>query len=276
MGAGMSQHAALGQNSPYPQAYDAGLLEPVPRRLGRAALGLPAPLPWDGVDLWTGYELSWLDRDGRPRVAVAEFRVPASSPALIESKSFKLYLNSLNAMPLADAAAVQALLQRDLSAVAGAPVAVQLRLPADFGGASVELPGRCIDDLELGPLAPAPAVDPDLLRAAGPQLQERLLTHLFCSNCPVTGQPDWASLMLHVRGPTLDPAALLRYLVSYRRHSGFHEQCVERVFADVWQRCRPEALTVYARFTRRGGLDINPFRSSFEAPPSAWARNYRQ
>ena len=272
----MPTHAALGQISPCPHAYDASLLEPVPRHLGRAPLGLNT-LPFTGVDLWTAYEVSWLAPSGKPEVAVAEFRIPASSPAIIESKSFKLYLNSLNELVLADVAALQALLQRDLSAVAGAAVTASLRLPSQFAGASAELPGTCIDMADVGTWAPTRGVEPGHLHAsAGADVQARLTSQLFRSICPVTGQPDWASLQLHYAGPRLDEAGLLRYLLSYRQHPGFHEQCVERIFCDVMHSCRPRQLTVYARFTRRGGLDINPFRSNFETAPESGIRTHRQ
>jgi 7-cyano-7-deazaguanine reductase len=267
-------HASLlGKEAAYPSRYAPELLFPVSRRVGRDALGLAAPLPFDGVDLWTGYEVSWCNRRGKPQVAVLELRVPATSEHLIESKSLKLYLNSLNAARFDDLAAVEACLRRDLAAAAGATVDVRLLPPAGFAATTCELPGDNLDTLDID--FDAYAVDPSLLRADGPVVQETLRSDLLKSNCPVTGQPDWASMMIRYSGPRIDRAGLLRYIVSYRDHSGFHEQCVEGIFAHVRARCRTERLTVYARYTRRGGLDINPFRSDFEAPP-ANARTFRQ
>ena len=262
----------LGKPTSYRDEYDAGLLCPFPRAPKRAELGLAGPLPFGGFDLWNAYELSWLTPSGRPVVAMAEFRFPCTSPFLIESKSFKLYLNSFNQTRFADFAAVSVVLDRDLSAASGAPVAVRLLPLAALGGAVVaDLPGSCLDDLDV-------AVDrydyaPELLdgaAAGGEPVEEALHSHLLKSNCLVTRQPDWASVLIRYRGPRIDRAALLRYLVSFRRHSEFHEQCVERIFTDLRRHCRTEWLTVYARYTRRGGLDINPFRSDFETDLPNW------
>jgi len=261
----------LGKATSYRDEYDAGLLCPFPRALKRTELGLSRPLPFTGFDLWNGFELSWLNPKGKPVVAMAEFRFPCDSQFLVESKSFKLYLNSFNQTRFADRAEVAATLVKDLSAASGAPV--QLRLLPVAGGDSVisELPGRCLDDLDI-------AIDrydyaPELLDgAACPAMvvEETLHSHLLKSNCLVTRQPDWASLMIRYHGPAIDHAALLRYLISFRRHSEFHEQCVERIFTDLLRSCAPEKLTVYARYTRRGGLDINPFRSNFEDDIPNW------
>jgi 7-cyano-7-deazaguanine reductase len=250
--------------------YDPGLLFPIPRAPARAALGIGARLPFAGVDIWNAYELSWLDARGKPRVALAEFRVPADSPAIIESKSFKLYLNGFARERVASAEALAARLRQDLSAAAGAPVAVALVPPARFGSeALAELEGESLDelDLELDDYGPP---NPDHLRVAGggAETRETLRSDLLRSNCPVTGQPDWASVQVCYAGPRLDRAGLLRYLVSFREHAGFHEQCVERIFMDLRARCAPRELSVYARYTRRGGLDINPWRGSTDARPS--------
>lgn len=256
------ESSTLGQSVACPSAYDAALLFPIPRAQARAALGLDEALPFAGVDLWNAYELSWLDPRGKPQVALAEFRVPASSPNLIESKSFKLYLNSFAQEKLANAEALRALLTADLSAAAGAPVAVNLIAPTSPQAFPVSvLPGELIDSVAIaiehyGPPAP------ELLKADAEQpVEETLVSHLFRSNCPVTGQPDWASLQIVYAGPRIDRASLLRYLVSFRTHSDFHEACVERIFLDLRARCGCTRLAVYARFTRRGGLDINPFRA---------------
>ena len=258
-----ARHSPLGRASSYAEHYDAGLLFPIPRADKRAELGLAAALPFHGVDVWNAYELSWLDPRGKPHVALAEFRIPAASPHIVESKSFKLYLNSYTQTVLRDAAELQQRLQRDLAAATGAAVDVRLTGPRDFAAQRLAEPaGECIDDADVaidhyGP--PQPAF---LTADADVTAEESLRSNLLKSNCPVTGQPDWASVQIRYRGPRLDRAGLLRYLVSFRRHDDFHEQCVERIFVDLWRRCRPERLSVYARYTRRGGLDINPFRSS--------------
>jgi len=265
--------STLGQSVAFPSSYDAGLLFPIPRTDARSKLGLDDSLPFVGVDLWNAYELSWLDLRGKPQVALAEFRVPATSPNLVESKSFKLYLNSFAQERLANADALRATLIADLSAAAGAPVSVSLIAPTSPQAFPVSvLPGELIDGVAItiehyGPPAP------ELLKSdAQETVEETLVSHLFRSNCPVTGQPDWASLQIAYTGPRIDRAALLRYLVSFRTHSDFHESCVERIFLDLRTRCAPVKLSVYARFTRRGGLDINPFRA---LPGAAMPDNLR-
>ncbi len=256
----------LGKTTVYAAEYDPQLLCPVARSRKREELGLAGKLPFEGVDLWTAYELSWLDPKGKPVVAMGEFRVPCSSPNLIESKSFKLYLNSLNQTCFASCTQVQELLAADLERAAGAPVGVRLLPGPVFAGTGLAaLPGRCIDDIDIE--IDTYSLAPQLLEdAADPAtvVEEELHSHLLKSNCLVTRQPDWGSVMVRYRGGRIDPAALLRYLISFRQHNEFHEQCVERIFVDLLRHCRPELLTVYARYTRRGGLDINPFRSNFE------------
>lgn len=256
----------LGKPTSYATAYDPGLLCPFPRGLKREEIGLTSELPFGGSDIWNAFELSWLTTRGKPVVAIGEFRFPCTSPNLIESKSFKLYLNSFNQVRCQDLNAVERLLRQDLGQASGAPVAVRLLLPEDFQQLQIDQwRGRCIDhqDLEFSQYG----LDPSLLRGAGDSSQvveETLFSHLLKSNCLVTSQPDWGSLLVRYRGPKIDEAALLRYLVSFRQHNEFHEQCVERVFVDLLRFCHPQQLTVYARYTRRGGLDINPFRSNFE------------
>lgn len=262
--------APLGHATGYPDTYDAGLLFPVSRAPQRRDLGLGATLPFAGADLWTAFELTWLDPHGKPAIAIASFEVPVTSPAIVESKSVKLYLGSFAQTRFADAAAVSATIARDLSAAAEAPVHVELLAPASFGELRIaELPGESLDALPA--TIDRYVVDPSTLGAAGADVAETLRTDLFRSLCPVTGQPDFASIAIDYRGPRIEREGLLRYLVSYRCHSGFHEHCVERIFVDVMAACRCKALSVYARFTRRGGLDINPFRSSAHArvPPNA-------
>ncbi|SHI11005.1 NADPH-dependent 7-cyano-7-deazaguanine reductase QueF [Ferrimonas marina] len=258
----------LGQATQYVDQYDPSLLQAVPRSLNRDAIELTEALPFDGADLWTGYELSWLNAKGKPQVAIAQFALPASSRNLVESKSFKLYLNSFNQTRVESVEALTQMLQRDLSACADGHVEVVLVLPKTFRQQPVvELEGECIDELDI-------EVDnfdfnPGLLEGAatGPVVEETLRSDLLKSNCLITSQPDWGSVQIRYRGAQIDREALLRYLISFRQHNEFHEQCVERIFMDLKRYCQCEALTVYARYTRRGGLDINPFRSDFEPVP---------
>ncbi len=256
------QDSPLGKPSLYVSHYDAGLLHPIPRSGNRESLKLDGQAPFFGVDIWNGYELSWLNEKGKPQVAIAEFRVPCESPNIIESKSFKLYLNSFNQTRFRSWEEVQGRLAADLTRASGAEkVGVTLYTLDAAPGLEVSLDGICIDglDVEIETYHP----DPTLLKA-DPSLQvsECLVSHLLKSNCPVTGQPDWASLIVRYRGPRIDQASLLQYLVSFREHQDFHEHCVERMFCEIRERCRPHQLLVYARYTRRGGLDINPMRSS--------------
>ncbi len=256
------EQSTLGRAVEYAGHYDAGRLFPIPRSGTRAGLAFEGPLPFDGVDVWNAYELSWLDPRGRPQVALAELRVPARSPNLIESKSLKLYLNGFMQTPMADARQVGERIAADLSAAAGAPVTVALRTPAQLAGQPLGvLDGICIDDAEVE-IDRYRDPDPSLLASGPEQVDETLLSHVLKSNCPVTGQPDWASVQIRYAGPRLERAALLRYLVAFREHADFHEACVERIWTDLWRHLRPSRLAVYARYTRRGGLDINPYRSS--------------
>ncbi|UOF15033.1 NADPH-dependent 7-cyano-7-deazaguanine reductase QueF [Lysobacter capsici] len=268
-----SHDLPLGRHVDYPREYDASLLFPIERALGRAHLGLrDDALPFVGYDRWHAYELSWLDRRGKPRVGTATVSVPATSPHLIESKSLKLYLNSFNATAFDDEAAVLTTIARDLSAAAGAAVQVAAGLPA----IGADEPSESIDELDVAiddygpPKAEHLAIESDTI------VEERLSSALLKSNCPVTGQPDWARVTLAYRGPKLDRAALLRYLISFRDHAEFHEQCVERIHADLSQRTGPQWLSVEARYTRRGGLDINPWRGSPGLSPPRAGRDERQ
>ncbi|MBC3374469.1 NADPH-dependent 7-cyano-7-deazaguanine reductase QueF [Pseudomonas sp. SWRI92] len=259
-----AEHSPLGKSSEYIATYTPSLLFPIPRTAKWAELGLTAEtLPYKGVDFWNCFELSWLLPSGKPVVAIGEFAIPADSPNIIESKSFKLYLNSLNQTPFADTASLEATLHKDLSAAAGKPVSVRIRSLKDVEREGVvALPGVCIDDLDI-------SVDsyehprPELLRCDASRIvEESVHSHLLKSNCPVTSQPDWGSVAVEYRGAALDHASLLAYIVSFRQHSDFHEQCVERIFLDLQRLLKPEKLTVYARYVRRGGLDINPYRST--------------
>ncbi|GGI20046.1 NADPH-dependent 7-cyano-7-deazaguanine reductase QueF [Oxalicibacterium faecigallinarum] len=269
----------LGQPSTYQSQYDPSLLFSIPRQYKREEIGLgEGRLPFFGMDIWNAYEVSWLNMRGKPQVALARFMVPADSPNIIESKSFKLYLNSLNQTKLGGTDALLELLRADISAGFGAPVQIALTLPENFSQVSMgELDGLLLDrlDIEVDDYAP----NPDLLRAEENEapVEETLVSHLLKSNCLVTGQPDWASVQIKYAGPQIDQERLLRYLIGFREHNEFHEQCVERIFMDILRHCKPHKLAVYARYTRRGGLDINPWRSNFSTgtPPSN-ARNARQ
>ena len=272
-----AEDSPLGKASAYVATYTPSLLFPIPRTAKWAELGLTAQtLPYQGVDIWNCYELSWLTPSGKPVVAIGEFVIPADSPNIIESKSFKLYLNSLNQTPFTSRSELTALLQADLSAVAGAPVAVGLRTLSEVEEEGVaRLPGVCIDELEVS-IQSYHQPQPQLLQC-DPQRQvtETVHSHLLRSNCPVTGQPDWGSVVVEYSGAALDHASFLRYLVSFREHADFHEQCVERIFLDLQRLLRPQALNVYARYLRRGGLDINPYRS-LAAPAPDNCRLVRQ
>ena len=259
-----AEHSPLGKSSEYICTYTPSLLFPIPRAAKWAELGLSAEtLPYKGVDFWNCFELSWLLPSGKPVVAIGEFSIPADSPNIIESKSFKLYLNSLNQTVFADVPSLEAILRTDLSAAAGKPVNVRIRSLADVEAEGVQaLPGICIDDLDIS-VSNYEHPRPELLRCDDSRIvEERVHSHLLKSNCPVTGQPDWGSVAVDYRGSALDHASLLEYLVSFRQHSDFHEQCVERIFLDLQCLLKPEKLTVYARYVRRGGLDINPYRST--------------
>jgi len=260
----MSRKNPLGQVTAYPEEYSPDLLYAIARTGARAALGLKGALPFGGSDLWNAWDLTWLDPAGRPQVASAEIRIPADSLNLVESKSLKLYLGSFAMSRFDSARDVAATLQRDLTACTGAEARVRLRDPDAAGRAGIaRLPGTCIDT--AGVQCDAFEVRPDLLSAddADP-VAEDLYSDLLRSLCPVTGQPDIGSVMISYRGPRIDRASLLRYIVSYRQHRDFHEVCVERMFMDIHRHCGAGQLTVYARYQRRGGIDINPFRSNFE------------
>ena len=257
-----AEHSPLGQRTLYRDAYAPELLFPIARQGKRSEIGLHGDtLPFIGEDLWNAYELSWLDPRGKPVVALARFHVPASSPNLIESKSLKLYLNAFNQERLPGVEAVRATIENDLSIAAGEAVTVEiLPLSARPARCFVDPVGFCLDslDIDIDTYRLCPAV----LRADGDWVTETLYSHLLKSNCPVTGQPDWGMLAVRYTGPAIERAGLLRYIVSFRQHDEFHEQCVERVFCDIFERCKPRALAVWARYTRRGGLDINPFRAT--------------
>ena len=270
----------LGKTASYRATYAPELLYPISRTPKREEIGLSAEriaagrLPFMGADLWTAYELSWLTPRGKPQVAIATITVPCDSPCIIESKSFKLYLNSFNMTRVESPERLREMLVHDLSAAAGARVGVRLVLPEAFDAQPIhELSGVLLDRMDIdcdryGPPAP------ELLTAAFDEqpVTETLTSHLLKSNCLVTGQPDWGSVRIAYSGPQIDQERLLQYIVSFRNHNEFHEQCVERIYMDLWTRCKPIKLEVYARYTRRGGLDINPWRTSH---PQAMPKNVR-
>ena len=273
------EESQLGKPARYVDQYDAGLLFPIARAPKRDELGLAGTLPFFGADLWTAFELSWLNQRGKPQLAIAHITVPCETPNIVESKSFKLYLASFNNTKFDSADAVRDRIRADISEAVwrGAPsqasVGVRLVLPEAFDREPVhELDGLSLDRLEVECTDYTPA--PQLLTAAFDEqpVEEVLTSNLLKSNCLVTGQPDWGSVQIRYSGPQIEQGGLLRYLVSFRNHNEFHEQCVERIFMDLWRRCKPVKLTVYARYTRRGGLDINPIRTSH---PGALPPNIR-
>lgn len=281
------EDSLLGKAAPYVDQYDAALLYPIPRLPKRQEIGLGikegATLPFMGADLWTAYELSWLNARGKPQVAIAQITVPCETPNIVESKSFKLYLNSYNNTKFADAAEVQTRIRADISEAVWrgsdqtGTVGVKIIAPELFDQQPIhELDGLSLDRLDIECTHYTPA--PELLTAAFDEqpVSEVLTSSLLKSNCLVTGQPDWASVQISYSGPQIGQAGLLQYLVSFRNHNEFHEQCVERIYMDLWTRCKPTKLTVYARYTRRGGLDINPWRTSHPQALPANVRTARQ
>jgi 7-cyano-7-deazaguanine reductase len=267
----------LGKTSAYQTQYAPELLFPIPRQQKRDELGISGTLPFFGVDIWNAYEISWLNLRGKPQVAIATVTIPADSPNIIESKSFKLYLNSFNQTRLANTDALLTLLHADLAAAVGAPVHITLNTPDTFQTLKMgELDGLLLDRLDIDVDHYSPS--PQLLSANEEEamVEETLVSHLLKSNCLVTGQPDWASVQIRYAGPQIDQEGLLRYLIGFREHNEFHEQCVERIFIDVLRQCKPSQLAVYARYTRRGGLDINPWRTNFSTSRPPNLRTARQ
>jgi 7-cyano-7-deazaguanine reductase len=266
----------LGMQTAYPSHYDPGLLFPINRAVQRANLPLlnKPVLPFFGIDIWNAYELGWLNTKGKPQIALAEFIIPADSPMMIESKSLKLYLNSLNNERFLSSDELGVQLKNDLSTATGASVQVRILEPEKASTTGIqELTGVLLDrlDLEVDPLI---AADPTILSAdqAAAPIKQCLVSHLLKSNCPVTNQPDWASIQIQYFGRPINEEGLLRYLIGFRQLGEFHEDCVETIFCAIKERCAPEKLAVFARYTRRGGLDINPFRADYNA---AWPANVR-
>ena len=278
------EQSQLGKSTDYAHQYDPSLLFPIPRHTKREELGMGAQLPFFGADLWTAFELSWLNQRGKPQVALAHFTIPCETPNIVESKSFKLYLNSFNNSPFDSLEDVQNALREDINEVVwrGAPArqsSASVRvIPQElFAQQKVqELEGLNLDRLDIECTDYTPR--PDLLQADhdNPPVTETLVSHLLKSNCLVTNQPDWGSVQISYTGAAIDQESLLRYIVSFRNHNEFHEQCVERIFMDITRQCRPLKLSVYARYTRRGGLDINPLRTSAPMALPANTRSARQ
>ena len=254
---------SLGKATEYKETYSPELLQAVPRSMNRVELNLTTDLPFSGTDRWNGYELSWLNPKGKPKVAIMRCEVPVTSPNLVESKSFKLYLNSFNQSYFDSTESVAEALTKDLSQCAGQQVKITLFKPAEFSQMQIaSFDSLCIDDLDIE--VKNYQLEPSNLTVGSKQVKETLSSDLLKSNCLITNQPDWGSVFIRYQGQQINHEGLLRYLISFRQHNEFHEQCVERIFCDIMSQCKPNKLSVYARYTRRGGLDINPFRSNFE------------
>jgi 7-cyano-7-deazaguanine reductase len=251
----------LGRHTPAPQEYSPDILHAIPRKLARDKLQITENLPFHGVDLWHAYEMSWLEKTGKPVVFVGKFSVPAQSPNMVESKSFKLYLNSLNSTRFSSVEEARSTIIKDISAAAGDHVSLELLAVDDASLSGSELAGESLDNLAVNSISGEPHKE-QLQVQPGNIIEDMVYSHLLRSLCPVTSQPDWATLWIHYRGTAIEHSSLLEYTVSYRNHQEFHEQCVERVFRDLESACEPEFLHVQAFYTRRGGLDINPFRST--------------
>jgi 7-cyano-7-deazaguanine reductase len=267
----MLQESLLGKKASYVETYSPDLLFPVPRKLARDKIGLTHSLPFKGEDIWNGYELSWLNTKGKPEVSLIELRFPCTSTNLVESKSLKFYLNSFNQSYFDSVELVQKTLERDLGAAAEEVVKVKLSPITNLAVQQLEeFPGICLDSLDIE--TNTYNICPKFLTTQPKIVEETLFSHLLKSNCLATGQPDWGSVMIRYSGPQIDRKGLLKYIISFRNHHGFAEHCVEQIFCEISSECKPEKLTVYSRYTRRGGSDINPYRSNFESHAS----NFRQ
>lgn len=266
----------LGKNSDYISQYTPKLLFPIPRKIKRDEINICEPLPFRGFDTWNAYEVSWLNVKGKPVVAIVQFNISCSSLNIIESKSFKLYLNSFNNTRFESISEVKAVLQKDIAQAVEGEIEVKIYKLDDFSGQIIEgFSGECIDELDI--VCDAYTINPNNLSSdASTIVEECFYSNLLKSNCLVTGQPDWGSVQIKYRGAKIDKVGLLQYIVSFRNHNEFHEQCVERIFMDIMNQCKPQNLTVEARYTRRGGLDINPLRSTEAVQPARNIRMARQ
>lgn len=255
------EEAPLGKKTPYIETYSPELLYPIPRSLARDKVGLrDDALPFHGVDIWSGFEFSWLNPKGKPQIAMLDMHFPCNSTLIVESKSLKLYFNSFNQSTFSSLEEVCALIKKDISAVIQNPLDIHM-----YSTPLSDFPGESLDHLDIE--TSTYKVCPDFLKTSDKVVDEELYSDLLKSNCLATGQPDWGSVYIHYKGSKIDREGLLKYIISYRSHSGFAEHCTEQMYADIMERCKPTHLTVYTRFTRRGGLDINPFRSNFETAP---------
>ncbi len=265
----------LGKETTYATEYQRDLLFPIPRKTKRDEIQVPELLPFYGVDIWNAYEISWLNNKGKPIVAIGEFILPCTSPNIVESKSIKLYLNSFTNTRFESVTAVRDIIQQDLSDYVGAPVQVNIIPLSEFSQSEIKnFSGTCIDELDVQ--CDEYMVNPAFLTTEEEIVSEVLYSDLLKSNCLVTGQPDWGSVQIQYTGKKIQHAGLLKYIVSFRNHIEFHEQCVERIFMDIMRACQPQKLTVHACYTRRGGLDINPFRSTENIFPVETTRQSRQ
>lgn len=263
------KNLVLGQKTNYPKKYDATLLQAIPRSLNRSEIDIDKSQPFTGADLWTCYEVAWLNQKGFPCLAIAEIIVDCQSANLIESKSLKLYLNSFNQHKFASLEIVEQIILKDLQNALQGKISVKLKKLQEFDNSPIaQLSGICIDDQDLE--ITNFDFDPNILKgvASGEIVTETLSSNLLKSNCLITNQPDWGSVIIRYKGKKLDQEKLLKYLISFRNHNEFHEHCVERIFCDLLKFANPSKLTVYARYTRRGGIEINPFRSNFELIPA--------
>jgi len=260
----IAERIPLGKTSSYVSDYQPDLLFVIPRQLHRDGIGVfPPMLPFKGSDVWNAFEISWLNVKGKPVVALGEFVFPCESPVLVESKSFKLYLNSFNNTKFQSFDEVTAILQRDLSRAVQENVAVKLSSVSSVTGLQIQsFTGHCLDELDV--ICDTYTLNPHFLLTENSIVTETLYSDLLKSNCLVTSQPDWGSVQIDYTGKKIQHEGLLKYIISFRNHNEFHEQCVERIFVDIMQHCAPQELTVHARYTRRGGLDINPYRSTRE------------
>ncbi|MDO8953569.1 MAG: NADPH-dependent 7-cyano-7-deazaguanine reductase QueF [Gammaproteobacteria bacterium] len=268
--------SALGKSTSYMQHYAPELLFPISRQGKRDEIAVGKELPFCGADVWNAYELSWLNAKGKPLVGLAQITVPCESPAIIESKSLKLYFNSLNQTPFVDKAALTQTIIKDLSQAAGILVAVEIWEVDEFPDMTITtLKSDCLDSLDI--FCDTYLTEPAFLKLSGGKITEqRLHSNLLRSNCLITGQPDWGTVEISYKGPEIDREGLLRYIISFRHHIEFHEQCIERIFMDIMRKCGPESLTICARYTRRGGIDINPYRSTDPNYKQATIRLSRQ
>lgn len=269
------EESPLGKETPYHASYSPSLIFPISRNQKRDEIGIPNTLPFHGVDIWNAYEVSWLNPKGKPEVAIVELHIPCESPNIPESKSLKLYFNSLNHTNFSNAEKVREALVQDLSNATKSPVSVRIHSLQNLKETQLqEFKGFCLDQLEIE--TNEYLVNPKLLKCCEEIVEEEVYTNLLKSNCLITNQPDWGSVYIHYIGPKIIHHTLLKYIISFRQHNEFHEQCIERIFIDLMRECKPEKLTVYGKYTRRGGLDINPYRSNFEPNPTHFIRTARQ